>query len=92
MTKNQHVTHHPDGGWQIKGSGNSRAKARTTTQSDDINTARDIARIPMATIRFLQKDKHQKHTCQSNKTPWIPGKPVTSRDRFILDSIVRKLH
>lgn len=44
MGKNQHVTPHPDGGWQVKGSGSSRATARTTTQSDAINTARDIAR------------------------------------------------
>lgn len=43
MGKNQHVTPHPDGGWQVKGSGNSRATARTTTQSDAINTVRDIA-------------------------------------------------
>lgn len=43
MKKNQHVTPHPKGGWQVKGSGNSRATVRTTTQSDAINIARDIA-------------------------------------------------
>jgi hypothetical protein len=44
MGKNQHVTPHPDGGWQVKGAGNSRATARTDTQADAIGRARDIAR------------------------------------------------
>lgn len=44
MGKNQHVMPHPDGGWQVKGEHNSRATARTTTQSNAINIAREIAR------------------------------------------------
>lgn len=43
MGKDQHVTPHPDGGWQVKGAGNERATARTSTQKDAINIARDIA-------------------------------------------------
>lgn len=43
MGKNQHVTPHPDGGWQVKGAGNERATVRTNTQSNAINIARDIA-------------------------------------------------
>lgn len=43
MNKNQHVTPHPDGGWQVKGAGNSRATVRTNTQKDAISIARDIA-------------------------------------------------
>lgn len=43
MGKNQHVTPHKNGGWQVKGAGNGRATIRTTTQSDAINIARDIA-------------------------------------------------
>lgn len=43
MKKNQHVTPHPDGGWQVKGAGNSRATIRTSTQNDAIKAARDIA-------------------------------------------------
>lgn len=39
----QHVTTHPDGGWQVKGAGNSRATARTNTQSAAIEIARNIA-------------------------------------------------
>lgn len=41
--KNQHVTPHPDGGWQVKGAGNSKATKRTDTQAEAINIARGIA-------------------------------------------------
>ena len=44
MGKNQHVTPHPNGGWQVKGAGNSRATARTATQKEAIEIAREIAR------------------------------------------------
>lgn len=43
MSKNQHVTPHPLGGWQVKGDNNSRATARTRTQGEAIKRARDIA-------------------------------------------------
>ncbi len=43
MGKNQHVTPHPNGGWQVKGAGNERATVRTTNQGDAIRIARDIA-------------------------------------------------
>ena len=42
--KNQHVTPHPNGGWQVKGAGNSRATARTKTQTQAIKIARNISR------------------------------------------------
>lgn len=41
--KNQHVTPHKDGGWQVKGAGNQRATVRTETQAEAIKIARDIA-------------------------------------------------
>lgn len=44
MGKNQHVTPHSGGGWQVKGAGNERATMRTETQSQAINVAREIAR------------------------------------------------
>lgn len=44
MGKNQHVTPHPSGGWQVKGAGNTRATARTSTQAEAINIARPISR------------------------------------------------
>ena len=44
MGKNQHVTPHPNGGWQVKGAGNSKATVRTDTQKQAISYARTIAR------------------------------------------------
>lgn len=43
MGKNQHVTPHPNGGWQVKGAANERATVRTTTQTEAIAVARNIA-------------------------------------------------
>lgn len=43
MGKNQHVLPHPNGGWQVKGAGNEIATVRTTTQSEAITIARNIA-------------------------------------------------
>lgn len=44
MRRDQHVTPHPDGGWQVKGAGSTRATVRTKTQADAIGIARNIAR------------------------------------------------
>lgn len=44
MGKNQHVTHRPDGNWQVKGAGNTRATIITTTQKEAIKIAADIAK------------------------------------------------
>lgn len=41
---NQHVLPHPEGGWQVKGEGNSRATVRTDTQREAIDIAREISR------------------------------------------------
>lgn len=40
---NQHITPHKDGGWQVKGEGNTRATVRTETQAEAITIGRDIA-------------------------------------------------
>ena len=44
MGKNQHVTPHPNGGWQVKGAGNARATVRTPTQKGAIAVATSIAK------------------------------------------------
>lgn len=41
---NQHITPHKNGGWQVKGAGNTRATVRTGTQSEAIEIGREIAR------------------------------------------------
>jgi uncharacterized protein YdaT len=44
MGKNQHVTKHPDGGWQVKGAGNEKATKVTDTQKQAIDAAKEIAK------------------------------------------------
>ena len=65
MSKNIHVTPHPDGGWQVKTEGNERATARTTTQQEAINIARPISQnrgvelvIHRPDGRIREKDSH----------------------------------
>ena len=43
MARNQHVTPHRGGGWQVKGAGNSRATVVTGTQKEAIRVGREIA-------------------------------------------------
>ncbi|WP_096552175.1 DUF2188 domain-containing protein [Ureibacillus thermosphaericus] len=43
MGKNQHVTPHPGGGYQVKGAGNSRATKIFDTQREAISFAKTIA-------------------------------------------------
>ena len=44
MGKNQHVTPHKEGGWQVKDENNTTATVRTDTQAKAIQRAREIAR------------------------------------------------
>lgn len=44
MGKNQHVTRHTGGGWQVRGAGNGKATKVTDTQKQAINAAREIAK------------------------------------------------
>lgn len=69
VRKNQHVTPHPDGGWQVKGAGNTRATARTTTQREAIGIAREISRnqgsglvIHRPNGQIREKDSHGRDT------------------------------
>lgn len=39
----QHVTPHPEGGWQVKAEGASRATVRTETQKEAIKRGKQIA-------------------------------------------------
>lgn len=41
--RNQHVTPHPNGGWQLKGAGNLKATVRTKTQAEAYKVAKEIA-------------------------------------------------
>ncbi|MHA3226105.1 DUF2188 domain-containing protein [Globicatella sulfidifaciens] len=44
MKKNQHVVPNPNGGWDVKGAGNSKSTKHTSTQSEAIKIATNIAK------------------------------------------------
>lgn len=44
MGKNQHVTPHPNGGYQVKGAGNSKATKTFNTQKEAISFGKEIAK------------------------------------------------
>lgn len=56
MGKNQHVTPHPNGGWQIKGEGNQKATKITDTKKEAVNTARQIAKNQESELIIHGKD------------------------------------
>lgn len=42
MGRNQHVTPHPEGGWQVISARGQRATVRTDTQAEAIQMAREL--------------------------------------------------
>lgn len=67
MGKNQHVTKHPGGGWQVKGAGNQKATTVTDTQKQAINAAIPIAKNQKSEVvihgtngRIRDKDSYGK--------------------------------
>lgn len=44
MGKNQHVVPNPNGGWDIKGEGNSKATKHTNTKAEAETIAKEIAK------------------------------------------------
>jgi len=50
MGKNQHVTPHPLGGWQVKGTNNQRATSLHSTQEQARQAAIEIARNQQAEV------------------------------------------
>lgn len=64
-SKNQHVTKRPDGMWQVKGEGNSRASGVFPTQKEAIDFGRGIAATQKSELvihrpdgRIREKDSH----------------------------------
>lgn len=53
MGKNQHVTPHPSGGWQVKGEGNIRATVRTTTQKMRLASLEELPAIKAPSWSFI---------------------------------------
>lgn len=56
MGKDQHVVPNTNGGWDIVGTGNSRATRHTDTKADATNIARNIARNQNSELVIHNRD------------------------------------
>ncbi|MGG4143869.1 DUF2188 domain-containing protein [Paenibacillus algorifonticola] len=72
MKKNQHVTPHRDGGWQVKGAGNDRATARTNTQAEAIVRATEIARNQQSEVVIHRVDGQIRDKNSYGNDPYPP--------------------
>ncbi len=72
MGKNQHVTLRPDGDWQVKGEGNNKATAVTTTQKEAINIAREIAINQSSEVVIHGKDGKIRDKNSYGNDPYPP--------------------
>lgn len=70
--KNQHVTPHPDGGWQVKGANNSKATVRTSTQKEAINIARSIAQNNHSEVVIHNKQGRIREKNSYGNDPYPP--------------------
>lgn len=72
MGKNQHVTPHPKGGWQVKGAGNTRATLRTSTQKEAESRARTIAKHQHAEVVIHRTDGRIREKNSYGNDPFPP--------------------
>ena len=72
MGKNQHVVPAKNGGWNVKGAGNSRATVHTTTKSEATNIARQISRNQGSELIIHGKDGRIQSRDRHGKDPFPP--------------------
>lgn len=72
MSKNQHVTPHRGGGWQVKGAGNSKATVVVSTQAKAIQIGKDIAKNKGAELFVHNKHGQIRDRNSYGKDPYPP--------------------
>lgn len=72
MGKNQHVTPHKSGGWQIKGAGNSKATKITKTQAEAIFIAKNIAKNKQSELLIHNKSGKIREKNSYGNDPFPP--------------------
>ena len=72
QNNNQHVAPHPNGGWQVKGAGNTRATARTRTQKEAIDIATSIARNQASELVVHRTNGQIREKNSYGKDPFPP--------------------
>lgn len=72
MGKNQHVVPNPNGGWKVKGEGNSKATRITNTKMEAENIARKISRNQGSELIIHNKDGKISRKDSHGKDPFPP--------------------
>ncbi|MDT1997245.1 DUF2188 domain-containing protein [Carnobacterium divergens] len=72
MGKNQHIVPGQNGGWNIKGEGNSKATAHTNTKAEAINKARDISKNQKSELFIHGKDGRIQSRDSHGNDPYPP--------------------
>ena len=72
MSKNQHVTPHQGGGWQVKGAGNQRATVVTHTQQEAIQIGKSIAQNKKAELFIHNKQGQIRERNTYGHDPYPP--------------------
>ncbi len=69
---NQHVVPNADGGWQVKGEGNSKATINTDTKQEAVDSAREIASNQGTELIIHGKDGKIQSKDSHGKDPFPP--------------------
>lgn len=72
MGKNQHVTPHHGGGWQVKGDGNAKATVVTETQQEAIDIAKEISKNQHSELLIHGKDGKIREKNSYGNDPYPP--------------------
>jgi uncharacterized protein YdaT len=70
--KNQHVVPTPKGKWGVRGEGNSKITKETSTQTQAIEMAREIAKNQGSEVVFHRKDGTIRDKDSYGKDPYPP--------------------
>ena len=60
MGKNQHVVPNSNGGWNVKGAGNSKATAHTNTKSEAVKSLERFLKIKDLSYLFMAEMENSK--------------------------------
>lgn len=70
--KNQHVVPHKDGGWAVKGEGNSKATVITETKKEALNAGKAIAQNQQSELVIHGKDGKIQDSNSYGNDPFPP--------------------
>lgn len=72
MGKNQHVTPNPNGGWNVKGAGNSKSTVNVATQKEAIKIATGIAKIQKSEVVIHNREGKIREKNSYGNDPYPP--------------------